>query len=445
MTTTEHTAEVRFNNDRSPVTATRGCVLHVLDHSLPILSGYSIRSRGLVSAQARLGQPIAVITSPLQVIDDPGSTEMMVADVPYFRTPVANQATRFILRKRLPGLRELEVVRLLRKRILDLIDEHDVRIVYAHSPALCGLAGMQAARKRGLPFVYEIRAFWEDAAVDQNRVTTGSLRYRLTRTLETYLARNADAVCGIASHILQELEARGIAKDKLFHVPNGVDAEDFSPAARDETLAAELALPDAPVMGFFGSLYRYEGVTWLIRAAAELKARGSRFTLLIIGRGEESEALRVAVQKYGMQDHVRLIDHVPHTEIKRYYSLTDIMVFPRLSARITELVTPLKPLEAMSLTKAVLGSDVGGIRELVLDDSTGLLFRAEHVEDFCRQAERLLSSRGLRHRLGQSAREAILREKDWRVLARRYQTIYDFVLNTSHRGSKLVPQSDLSL
>lgn len=423
--------------------ASRGCVLHVLDHSLPALSGYAIRSQGLVTAQARIGVPIAVVTSPLHMLDDPPNAETTIAGVAYFRTAAQGKWEQLPLNRRWPVLREFQVVNLLRRRILELIDQHDVRIVYSHSPALCGLAGLLAARKRHLPFIYEIRAFWEDAAVDQARVTTKSPRYKLTRGLETYVARNADAVCGIANHILEELQSRGIEKEKLFHVPNGVDTERFSPIERNRQLAAELKLPGAPVMGFFGSLYRYEGVTWLIQAAAELRRRGSRFTLLIIGRGEEYESMRAAVSQYEMQDNVRLIDRVPHDQIMRYYSLADIMVYPRLSARITELVTPLKPLEAMSLEKAVLGSDVGGIRELVRHNDTGLLFRAAHVGDFCSQAERLLKSPELRAQLGRNGREAMLREKDWKVLAQKYQAIYSYVSKT-RKNSGLVAQSDLS-
>jgi PEP-CTERM/exosortase A-associated glycosyltransferase len=404
-------------------------VLHVLDHSLPVLSGYAVRSRGLVTGQARLGQPIAVVTSPLHQMDDADAHELTVDNVTYFRTPIPHGYSKIALGRRWPLLREWEVVRLLRARILQLIDSQPVDIVYAHSPALCGLAGLQAARKRGLPFVYEIRAFWEDAAVDQDRTNIKSLRYGLTRHLETYLARNADAVCGIAKSILDELRSRGIPQEKLFHTPNGVDAERFRPLERDLQLATTLNLPDAPVLGFFGSFYRYEGVTWLIRAAAELRKRGNQFVLLLIGRGEEGEKIRAAIQECGMEDNVRLLDHVPYDQIQRYYSLVDVMVFPRLSVRITEQVTPLKPLEAMSLSQAVLGSAVGGIRELVKHEETGLLFQPENIQDFCYQAERLLHSPELRAQLGRNGRETILREKDWNVLARRYQTVYDYVLD----------------
>ncbi len=417
------------------------CVLHVLDHSWPVLSGYSVRSRNLITAQRRLGQAIIALTGPLHQLDDPTGSDTEVDGVLYSRTPIAGILSSPALKQRWPGVREWETVRLLRNRILSLIDNHPVSIVYAHSPALCGLAGLQAARRRGLPFVYEVRAFWEDAAVDQGLTRAASLRYRLTRGLENYVARNADAVAAIAQPMLADLRQRGLPAEKLFHVPNGVDAEHFAPLERDEPLARELGLGDRPVLGFFGSLYRYEGVPWLIRAASELYSRGHRFQVLVIGSGEDERAIGNAIRECGAASYVRTINRVPHDEIRRYYSVVDVMVFPRLSVRLTELVTPLKPLEAMSLRKAVLASSVGGHRELVEHEVTGLLFRPEDISDFCVQLERLISSPGLRQRLGEHGREMILRDKDWKVLARRYQGIYEFV--TKHSGSvaKCISQS----
>ncbi len=418
-----------------------GTVLHVLDHSWPVLSGYSIRSRSLITSQYRLGQAIVVTTGPLHQLDDPGASDIVVDGVEYRRTPITGALAAPALRHRWPLLREWAVVRCLRNRLLELIDNQPVSIVYAHSPALCGLAALQAARKKNLPFVYEIRAFWEDAAVDQKRTRTNAIRYRLTRVLEGYVAGKADAVAAIAQPMLDDLQERGVAADKLFHVPNGVDASQFTPLGRDAPLAGDLGLDGTPVFGFFGSLYRYEGVTWLIRAAAELYSRGNRFQLLIIGSGEEEGAIGNAIRECGAVEYVRLIGRVPHDQIRRYYSVVDIMVFPRLSIRLTEMVTPLKPLEAMSLEKAVLASDVGGHRELVKHDDTGLLFRAEDIDDFCCQAERLISDQRLREQLGERGREMIMREKDWSVLAHRYQSIYEFVLKHRGRTAKLVPES----
>lgn len=316
----------------------------------------------------------------------------------------------------------------MRNRILQLIDTRPIALIYAHSPALCGLAGLQAARRRGLPFVYEIRAFWEDAAVDQKRTTASSVRYQLSRGLEAYVATRADAVSAIAQPMLRDLRSRGIPAEKLFHVPNGVDANQFSPVERDTGLAEKLGLKDDIVFGFFGSLYRYEGIAWLVEALSELRSRGNRFQFVIIGAGEDATPIRDAIQKYHAEEYIRALPRVLHEEIKKYYSVVDVMVFPRLSVRLTEMVTPLKPLEAMSLQKAVLASDVGGQRELLEDEKTGLLFRAGSVVDFCEKAERLVRSAELRKQLGERGREAVLRNWDWKQIALRYQRIYDFVL-----------------
>jgi glycosyltransferase involved in cell wall biosynthesis len=150
---------------------------------------------------------------------------------------------------------------------------------------------------------------------------------------------------------------------------------------------------------------------------------------LIIGRGEDQAAISQAIGESGASEYVHMIDHVPHDQILRYYSVADVAVYPRRSIRLTELVTPLKPLEAMALMKPVLGSGVGGIRELVEHESTGLLFQPGDVSDFCHQAERLIVSPSLRKALGERGREFVLRERNWSILAQQYRHMYEFVLS----------------
>ena len=415
--------------ENAPAKAVRPLrVLHVLDHSWPVHTGYSIRSLHLIAAQYRLGLRPQALTGPLQTVDDPNATETVVENITYRRTPFRGKFSEWAISRRRPVLREAAVVRLIRNRILELLENDTVDLVHAHSPALCGLGALQAARSKRLPFVYELRAFWEDAAVDQNKTSTRSLRYRLSQKLEDYVVHRADAVVGISQAILDELKKRKTEPAKLFHVPNGVDTEKFAPGSRNESLAAKLGLGSEPVLGFIGSLYRWEGVAWLVRAVTELRRCGTACKLLIVGDGEEMPAVREAVRELNAGDFIQVLGRVPHDEIERYYSVVDVMVYPRHSIRLTELVTPLKPLEAMALGKAILGSDVGGIRELVESEKTGVLYRADNVEDFCVQAKRVLAQATLRRKLGEEAREFILREKDWNVLARRYIDIYDFAI-----------------
>jgi PEP-CTERM/exosortase A-associated glycosyltransferase len=403
-------------------------VLHVLDHSWPVHTGYSIRSLHLIAAQHRLGLRPQALTGPLQIVDDPHAVETVVGNITYRRTPCRGIFSEWAISRRWTGLREAEIVRLIRNRILALAKNETFDVIHAHSPALCGLGALQAARSKGIPFVYELRAFWEDAAVDQNKTAARSLRYSLSQKLENYVVHRADAVVGIAQSILEELKRRKTDPARLFHVSNGVDIEKFSPVSRDDGLVARLGLGSEPILGFIGSLYRWEGVAWLVRATAELRRRGTACKLLIVGDGEEMPAVREAVRQLNAEDFVQVLGRVPHGEIERYYSILDVLVYPRHSIRLTELVTPLKPLEAMALGKAILGSDVGGIRELVQAEKTGILYRADSVDDFCVQAKRLLADASLRRKLSEEARKFILREKDWNVVAQRYIDVYDFAI-----------------
>ncbi len=400
-------------------------VLHVLDHSWPVLDGYAQRSRSIVAAQVQLGMEPSVLTSPLHQVDDPMASDATLDGVRYFRTAndlgLAGQA----LQRQWPLLRELAVVRLLRRRIQSLLESRSFDIVHAHSPALCGLAAAQAARSCRLPIVYELRAFWEDAAVDQRKTSRASLRYSFARRLETYVVRRADAVVGIARSILQDLQTRGIPPEKLFYVSNGVDPLRFVPRPRDSDLADSLGLGAGPTLGFIGTLFPWEGIAWLVQAAAALRKTGTAFKLLIVGDGAEAEQVRNAIQENDAGSYISFLGRVPHDQVERYYSVMDVLVYPRRSMRLTELVTPLKPLEAMALSKAVLGSDVGGVRELIEPEVTGVLFKPGDVQDFGRQAFRLLQDPELRRALGGRAHQKVVAGKDWKVLARTYESVYE--------------------
>jgi len=402
-------------------------ILHVLDHSWPVLDGYSNRSRSLIAAQKSLGWHPVVVTSPLHNLDDPQAQDLVLDFVNYYRVPSSSSWTWKAIYRRWPGLREFSVVNLLEKTLSRILAREKFDLIHAHSPALCGLAASRVAAAAGIPFVYEIRSFWEDGLPQKPT----SLRYRLTRFLETRVAKRANAVVGIARPILKDLASRGVPEQKLFLVPNGVDVARFAPREYDRALSKELNLEDTPTLGFIGTFFPWEGVSWLVQATAALHARGVLSKLLIIGDGAEADAVRAAIQQEQAEGFVSYLGRVPHEDIERYYSILDVLVYPRRSSRITEMVTPLKPLEAMALGKAVLGSDVGGIRELIEPETTGLLFASGEIDDFCRQATRLLQDENLRSVMGKNARARVCAERDWATVTERYRKVYEFAMTTS--------------
>jgi PEP-CTERM/exosortase A-associated glycosyltransferase len=387
-------------------------VLHVLDHSLPIGSGYSYRSRSIVTFQQRMGLEPVVVTSPKQGTKSDGRE--LVDGIRHYRTARSGG--------RLPFVRELRLMVRLAARMAQVARAEGAEIIHAHSPSLNGLPALWVGRRLGLPVVYEVRTFWEDAAVNNGTFSERSLRYRVSRALETMVLRRAHRVVAICEGIRWEVASRGIPQGRIALVPNGVDPEWLEPRARPSDLVAQLGLGAGPIFGYIGSFSRYEGLPFLIRAMPEILARFPGARLLLVGGGRDEETIRAAARRLGPA--VVMIGRVPQERVRDFYALLDVLVLPRRRIRLTELVTPLKPLEAMAMGIPVLASDIGGHAELVSDGETGLLFKAESRESLVEQAGRLAGDPNLRAQLSAAGRRWVEAERSWERIVARYGSIY---------------------
>ena len=398
--------------------AARVKVLHVLDHSLPVMSGYSTRSRNIVVFQKAAGLSPVVLTSPKHG-PAPAPREVLEGIAHYRTAPDGSALTR------VPYVAELALMARTARRIAAVARAESARVIHAHSPVLNGLPALWAGRRLGVPVVYEARAFWEDAAVDHGTTREGSARYRITRALETFLFRRAARVVTIARAMRGELIERGVDAGRISVVPNGVDVEWFAPRPPRPELRDRLGLHGGSVLGFIGSFYHYEGLSFLLEGMAALRQRFPRARLLLVGGGGEDRALRAQAATLG--DGVVFAGQVPYARVRDFYPLVDVFVCPRRRMRLTELVTPLKPLEAMAMGQPILASDVGGHAELIQHDVTGILFPAESRERFVAEAERLLGDAELRARLGAQARAAVVERRTWPQVVDRYLAVYDAV------------------
>ncbi|MDE8651688.1 TIGR04063 family PEP-CTERM/XrtA system glycosyltransferase [Novosphingobium album (ex Liu et al. 2023)] len=398
-------------------------ILHILDHSLPMHSGYTFRTRAIMKAQTALGLEVRGLTGPRHTQDGPPVEE---ADGLLFHR-TTGRATG------VAGLREWREIGRMAQAIDDLVADWRPDILHAHSPALCGQAALRVARRRGLPMVYEIRAFWEDAAVGNGTSRDSSLKYRLTRQLESHVVAQADAVVTICEGLRADLIARGNAPARITVMPNGVDLALFGqPLPRDGALARELGFEAdgaaCPVIGFIGSFYDYEGIDILIAAMELLVRYHPNARLLLVGGGPCEAALREQAARSPAASAIRFIGRVPHHEVDRYYALADIMAYPRKKSRLTDLVTPLKPLEAMAQGKLVAASDVGGHRELMTDGVTGKLFAPDSAEACAGALASLLAHREHWADWRAAGRHHVETSHDWAVNARRYLGVYQSLL-----------------
>jgi PEP-CTERM/exosortase A-associated glycosyltransferase len=393
-------------------------VLHVLDRSLPVVAGYTSRAAAILEHQGALGLEPVALTGLRQGGD--GHDER-IRGVPHHRTPEPPSMARM---QGVPVLGEAAEMAALGTRILALHRQAPFGLIHAHSPILCGLPALAAARRLGVPCVYEIRAFWEDAAEQRGRGRHGSGRYGTIRALETLLARSVDALVTICEGLRRDLLARGLPEDRVTLVPNGVDTARFVPAPRDEALAEHLGLRGKLVVAYLGSLFRFEGVRHLLEALRRLLEVRDDVRGLVVGAGESEAEIRERHAELGLGGRVVLTGAVPPAEAARLYTLADVLVYPRERHRITDLVTPLKPLEGMSMGKLVVGSDVGGLKELIRDGDTGLLFRAGDPGDLDCVLLRAVADAGLRRRIGERARAHVVEHRDWQKVTARYLDVY---------------------
>ena len=397
-------------------------VLHVFDHSIPLHSGYTFRSRSILKQQHELGLETCHVTSPKHGNDQAEIEE--VDGLKFYRSAPTSG-----LMSKLPVLNHMANIAPMVKRILEVIEIEKPDVIHAHSPALNGLAALKAGRKSGLPVVYEIRAFWEDAAVDHGTCKEDDLRYRLTRKMENHVVKNASAVTTICQGLRGDLISRGFDENKFTVIANAVNIEQFNvitpqDKAKNADLADSLQLTDCDVLGFLGSFYAYEGIDLAIAAMPTVLAKNPRARLLLVGGGPQEQNLKQQVILLGLEGKVIFTGRVPHSEVGKYYSLVDLLVYPRKAMRLTNLVTPLKPLEAMAQGKPVLASDVGGHKELISDNETGFLFKAGDSVELAERLLELLADKNQLTSVLSNGRDYVENVRNWKNSVSNYLPLY---------------------
>ncbi len=399
-------------------------ILHVLDHSIPLHSGYAFRTLAILREQRKLGWQTFQLTSPKQ-----GAATVLKEDVggwSFHRTPSAGGA----------GL--ARQMQLTARRVAEVVRETGPDLIHAHSPVLNALPSLWVGRRHGLPVVYEMRASWEDAAVDHGSTTEGSLRYRLSRALESFALKRADAITTICEGLRGDIAVRGIDPARITVIPNAVDASTFAfGVPPDAALRRSLGLEGAVVLGFAGSFYGYEGLDLLIEAARQLLPRQPKLRVLLVGGGPQEAKLRALAASSGLGDRVIFAGRVPHSQVQRYYEQIDVLAYPRLPIRLTEMVTPLKPLEAMAQGLMFVASDVGGHRELVRDGETGTLFKAGDAAALAAAIDGLLKQRERWPERRAAARRFIELERTWASSVARYREVYRRALQRRGRVEAL--------
>jgi glycosyltransferase involved in cell wall biosynthesis len=379
-------------------------LLYVLHSSLPHhSSGYATRTHGLLGGIAGQGWQASGVTR-LGYPQDLGA----LAKIPIEPHSIVDGVAYHRLTRSGPLFNSLPKCGYLRDyadALCELAKRERPQILHAAADFHNGLACTAAARALGIKSIYEVRGLWEITRGSREPEWMESEYFAMSTALEAQAARDADAVVVITRALGDEMVRRGVPREKITLIPNGVDVGRFIPRPRDQALADRLGLRNKRVIGYVGSIVDYEGLDLLMH----------------VGDGVVLESLKTLARELGIDRDVVFTGRVPHHDVEAHYSLIDIAPFPRKSLPVTEMVSPLKPLEAMAMNKIVVASNVAALAEMIEPGVNGLTFRKDDVGDLADVLERLLHG----HDVPANPREWVETHRSWKQLAKNVVEIYE--------------------
>ena len=400
---------------------TPGRVLHLVNDALPSASaGYTIRTHEIVLAQQAVGLDPHVVTRtgfPVTQGTLDGRRLVMLDGIPYHR----------LLPWSMPGRKD-KAAALGLTMAAQLTEQLQPAVLHAASNYVNALVALDLGKKYGLPVVYEVRGFWEDTWLSRHadsETRASSELYRRNRDLETRCMLAADLVVTLGEAMRDEIVARGVPAEKVLIVPNAVSDEFLQPLPDAQKLRSELGIkPDEHVIGEVSSLVPHEGIGTLLEATRILKDRGMKVRALIVGDGPERAALQRQAAEAGLGETAIFTGRVPASKVREFHALLDVFVVPRTPDRVCQLVTPLKPVEAMASGLCVVTSEVKALAEIIKPEVTGALTIPQDPVALADSLELLVCSPDIRKKLGDNAREWVARDRTWAHNAARYRDAY---------------------
>ena len=412
-----------------------GSVVYFASQTMPYTtSGYAIRTHGLVRSIRDLGHDITVCARhgyPLDRADFKGEYIGNSEDIDGIRY-LFNPSNRSDDSPEIPygevfNFRKYEEYHYLAcETLARQVEEIRPFAIHAASNFVTGMAAVNTAKALGIPSIYEIRGFWHLTQASKRKGYEDSDHYHLSEALELEVATNADHVFVITQALADILIDYGVDENKITILPNSVDVGKFTPMERDPELEDYLEAYDRVVLGYIGSFVEYEGLDLLLEAIASIrKDIDDQLRVILVGDGPVMKELREMSKFLGIDDIVKFTGRVSHDEVQRYYSIVDIMAFPRKGRRVCELVSPLKPFEAMAMEKAVIASDVSALAEIVDDGKTGLLHKKDDSSSLAECIKRLIEDRDLRESLSKAGREWVKEQRSSKAIAGRVTQVYE--------------------
>lgn len=400
-------------------------ILHVLYQSLPQVSGSSIRSRDILLSQTEIGLNVLAITSPFQNSIS-GEKEDFINQIRYIRTSKSIENSISDQKKSvLSRLARMFSIIPFTFKLYKTIKNEKPDIIHAHAMFFCGLPAIFIGRITRTPVVYEFRSLWMFQKKNKKDNKTDYFFDKWLLKMEIFTLMNADCSVFLNESLRDYFLKKGCKFSNSVVVNNAVNTTLIN-SVKSNKKNEKRAL----VFGYIGTLTDYEGIEFLVESFQDLYDEGIKNKLIIYGDGISKKSVVEKIQNRPDIETIEYKGSVLPENISTAFSEIDVIVNPRLSTDVTNSVTPLKPLEAFAYDKIVVGSDVGGILELVQDEVTGFTFKAEDKNDLNRVIKRVINLSDLeQNRITKEAFNYVITNKSWLKNAERYCSIYKDISN----------------
>lgn len=399
-----------------------GKICYLVHNSLPYSTGgYATRSHGLLKSLINLGVDIEIFSRPgypLDIVKNIKIADINLAD------KIDNVLYNRIIGPQRNLLSQKDYLTQSVDALLEKMKIIRPSVIISASNYTTAFPALIVAKKLGIPFLYEVRGFWEITRLSKDPAFEKHYDFKIQKNLESFIARNSDHVLTLTGGMKQELIERGVISDKITLFPNSCDPNEFKVLGKNEELLSKLNIPkDIPVIGYIGSFVSYEGLDDLVEACILLKEKGYEFRLLIVGnenasgqeRGPVTQQIIDISVKGKILDWLILPGRIPYSEVEDYYSIIDITPFPRKAWPICEIVSPMKPLEALATGKAIIVSSVDALTEIIEDGRTGLVFEKGSIESLANKIALLLDNEQYRQALSSNGREWLEKNRSWEI------------------------------
>lgn len=399
-------------------------IVHIVYQSLPNISGSSIRTRDLLMSQKEIGMFPFVISSPFQNGINEDADIDVINGVTHYRT--YNNNENHLVSEGVSGLKKktskfFSVFKFY-KSCFNIIKEEQPHIIHAHATFYCALTALFLSKKFNIPVIYEVRSLWEEREKKQAKSFLKRIVLKAITNLETFCMRKADKVIVINKELEKEISLRGVKNISI--IPNGVNTSLINVQSTEK-----IGITEDIVFGYVGSISPIEGLDLLAKASKELESENLNFSVRIYGDGVFLEPLKQLVRQLDLKNFY-FLGKLKSEKISEAYRTIDVIVNPRLKSKISDTVTPLKPLEAMAYKKLVIASNVGGMRELIDDNINGLLFDSDNLTSLKKVLKQVIE-KGIDNEIVDNGFSHVLNNKSWKQNAKKYFNIYKKIIKTN--------------